>query len=295
MAITSAEIHNQSFSIDRKGYDVDEVDVFLEHVADEIDALNNQIASLERQVDGDDRFDGFDTPATPLPEEQATQVIAPAAPAVAPVSDAALAEKDARIAELERQLEAKKADDNAIAQALIIAQRSADEILSNANAQKAAIIKDAEDEANRILNKAENDRQKVIDAIRTLEDDREDAREAYKELLSDFVSDATRKLAEIGEPAPKAFSLSAHARRPVALNSGDSKETTGRVLAAPAVAPAAAPAGAAAELDGSGAYTTPKMPTGAIVMPATPTPTKVEKDLSGFGDAADDFELEDVD
>ncbi|WP_417759068.1 DivIVA domain-containing protein, partial [Senegalimassilia anaerobia] len=25
MAITSAEIHNQSFSIDRKGYDVDEV------------------------------------------------------------------------------------------------------------------------------------------------------------------------------------------------------------------------------------------------------------------------------
>ena len=47
MAITSAEIHNQSFSIDRKGYDVDEVDVFLEHVADEIDGLNDQIAQLE--------------------------------------------------------------------------------------------------------------------------------------------------------------------------------------------------------------------------------------------------------
>ena len=47
MAITSAEIHNQSFSIDRKGYDVDEVDVFLEHVADEIDNLNNQIADLQ--------------------------------------------------------------------------------------------------------------------------------------------------------------------------------------------------------------------------------------------------------
>ena len=37
MAITASDIHNQSFSIDRKGYDVDEVDVFLEHVADEID------------------------------------------------------------------------------------------------------------------------------------------------------------------------------------------------------------------------------------------------------------------
>ncbi len=57
MAITSAEIHNQSFSIDRKGYDVDEVDVFLEHVADEIDALNEQIASLQGQV-SDDAFAG---------------------------------------------------------------------------------------------------------------------------------------------------------------------------------------------------------------------------------------------
>ena len=51
MAITSAEIHNQSFSIDRKGYDVDEVDVFLEHVADEIDGMNAQIAQLENQLD----------------------------------------------------------------------------------------------------------------------------------------------------------------------------------------------------------------------------------------------------
>ena len=63
MAITSAEIHNQSFSIDRKGYDVDEVDVFLEHVADEIDGLNQQIASLQSQI-GEDTFAGFDRPAT---------------------------------------------------------------------------------------------------------------------------------------------------------------------------------------------------------------------------------------
>ena len=65
MAITSAEIHNRSFSIDRKGYDVDEVDVFLEHVADEIDNLNNQIADLQDRLN-DSRFDGFDTPAKPV-------------------------------------------------------------------------------------------------------------------------------------------------------------------------------------------------------------------------------------
>ena len=53
MAITASDIHNQSFSIDRKGYDVDEVDVFLEHVADEIDILNDTIAHLQDQLEAD--------------------------------------------------------------------------------------------------------------------------------------------------------------------------------------------------------------------------------------------------
>ena len=219
MAITSAEIHNQSFSIDRKGYDVDEVDVFLEHVADEIDGMNAQIAQLENQLD-DRKFEGFDTPA---------RVEAP----VVVTDDAALAEKDARIADLERQLEAKKADDNAIAQALIIAQRSADEIIANANAQAAATIKDAEDEGTRIVDKAEAERQKVLDAIKKLEDDREDVREDYRDLLTDFIGDATRKLAEIrrrDDPLP--CRSATHAR------TIDVVETTatGRVTA-PAQAP----------------------------------------------------------
>ena len=51
MAITAEDIHNQSFAIDRKGYDVDEVDVFLEHVADEIDYLNDRIAELEEELE----------------------------------------------------------------------------------------------------------------------------------------------------------------------------------------------------------------------------------------------------
>ena len=195
MAITSAEIHNQSFSIDRKGYDVDEVDVFLEHVADEIDDLNNQIADLQDQLN-DSRFDGFDTPAKPIEEAPA----AAPAPASAPAQDFSqeLDEANARIRELESQLEEKQADGNAIAQALIIAQRSADEILAKANNTAAETIQDAKDEAQRIIDRANNDKQDVIDAIRKLEDDREDAREEYQELLTDFINDASRKLAEIG-------------------------------------------------------------------------------------------------
>ena len=51
MAITAAEIQNVSFSIDRKGYDVDEVDVFLEHVAEEIDTMNQRIEGLVAELD----------------------------------------------------------------------------------------------------------------------------------------------------------------------------------------------------------------------------------------------------
>ena len=118
MAITASDIHNQSFSIDRKGYDVDEVDVFLEHV-DEIDILNDTIAHLQDQLEAD-RFSGFDAPAA------STVAITEVAAATVDTSeyDAQLAQKDAIIADLERQLSDKRADDTAIAQALIIARFS---------------------------------------------------------------------------------------------------------------------------------------------------------------------------
>lgn len=297
MAITSAEIHNQSFSIDRKGYDVDEVDVFLEHVADEIDGLNQQIASLQSQV-SEDTFAGFDRPAV-IEEEEHT----PAEPVVAAgvdesalaEKDAVIAEKDARIADLEAQLEAKKADDNAIAQALIIAQRSADEILANAKADAAATIKDAEDEADRIVDKAENDRQKVIDAIKKLEDDREDAREDYRDLLTDFITDATRKLAEIGEKAPASASIVAggqHGRYATHIDTPKLDDSAAKT------APQAP-----LTVDGSDAYEAPKpvvpvepvAAAGATVAAAPIVTAGIEKDFSGFGDAADDFEMDDLD
>ena len=282
MAITAAEIHNTSFSIDRKGYDVDEVDVFLEHVADEIDAMNNRIAQLESQLD-DSRFGGFDMPAHIDQGMQAKGA-----------DDAELEEKNARIAELEekvedlaRQLEAKKADDNAIAQALIIAQRSADEILANAKAQSAATIQDAKDEAQRILDRADGEKQEVLDAIKKLEDDREDAREEYQELLKDFIGDATRKLAEIGGDV-SSVRVSAHARPQAQADTiagaTDAAGATGRVF----------PVQASVSSDATASYATPQG-SGPVVTPVTPTPSPIEKDLSGFGDTDNDFEFEEID
>ncbi|MEG0323689.1 MAG: DivIVA domain-containing protein, partial [Raoultibacter sp.] len=144
MAMTSADIQNQSFSIDRKGYDVDEVDVFLEHIANELDEMNALIDQQQGELQ-DSKFSGFDRPGR----------------GNSGASSEELAEKDARIAELERQLDEKKADGNAIAQALIIAQRSGDEIIATANAEAAQTRQEAEDEAQRILDKANNEKQKI--------------------------------------------------------------------------------------------------------------------------------------
>lgn len=285
MAITAEDIHNQSFSIDRKGYDVDEVDVFLEHVADEIDALNRQIAMLNEQLD-DSKFDGLDTHVS----DEIVKNEAPAAPAMPAVDEsvvadyeAELADKDAIIADLEKQLEEKKANDSAISAALIIAQRSADEIIAKANAQAEETVQDSRDEATRILNRANADKQSVIDSIRKLEDDREAVREDYQDILKDFIADASRKLADIGGAMAAAASVSALVANeytvPRAQFSGN--EATGEFdeVEEPAAQ--------------SVAYTTPQA-TSTVVAAAAPVASAYEKDLSGFGDA-DDLEFEEID
>ncbi len=275
MTITASDIHNQSFSIDRKGYDVDEVDVFLEHVADEIDVLNDTIAHLQAQLE-EDRFSGFDAPAS------STVAITETAVATVDTSelDAQLAQKDAIIGDLERQLADKRADDNAIAQALIIAQRSADEILAKANANATETIQDARDEAQRIIDRANTDRQDVIDAIRKLQDDREDAREEYADLLKDIISDASRKLADIGANVPAAAAAAGDGEYDVAAGLTGNFEIDEYVAPSSYVTPAAPAAPAAAA--------------GIAVAAATPVASPYEKDLSGFGDA-DDFEFEEID
>ena len=261
MALTAEDIQNVSFSIDRKGYDVDEVDVFLEHVADEVDAMNHLIIDLQDRLDEaqnnavqvqDDfvvetrevQFDNSEDP------EQASRI----------------SELEAQVAELEGKLAEKSANDNAISQALIVAQRSADEILANARVEASNIIKDADEEADRIVGKAESDRLKIAEAIRILEADRADVRTEYRDMLSGFMADAQRKLAEID---------------------GDSRRAA---AAAQARFDANAAAYAADPVPAPSSYSVP-----APMQASTPAPRTsgyVEKDFSGYGDADDDFSFD---
>lgn len=266
MAITAADIQNVSFSIDRKGYDVDEVDVFLERVAEEIDTMNQRIVALVAELDEKDAA---------LANMQAAPIAVPVTEFEQPeVEVAASADDSADVAALKQQivglqaeLAEKKANDAAISQALIVAQRSADDILANARAEASNIIKDADEEADRIVSKAEADRAKITESIRTLEADRSDVRAEYRDMLANFMADAQRKLAEIDGDARRA---NAAAQARAEMNAGSYAPAAPE----PQAAAPAAPAPAAATPSASG---------------------YIDKDFSGFGAADADFEFDDID
>lgn len=193
MPISVSDIENVSFAITKKGYDVDEVDVFLEKVADGIEELHSTIANLRaqlasnaqqelddqtEQIDDIDKSEDFDDLG-----EDAKQIIA---------------EKERLINQLQEQLAAKQADGAAISQALIVAQRSADEIVAKANTKADITIQDAHDEADRIVNRAEAEKQNIMNAISKLEENREESRNHYAEMLRDFIEDANSKLTNLG-------------------------------------------------------------------------------------------------
>lgn len=290
MPLTSEDVHNQSFSIARKGYNVDEVDVFLEKVSDELKRLNDVNAQLNDELKA---------------ARRANSAAASSETGVLPVSGTPgitqqdLDERDSKIQQLQGQLDEKKKDDSAIAQALIIAQRSADEIIATANQNADTTRQDAEAEGQRILDKANAEKQRILDEITKLEDDREAAREGYADMLTDFIASSQDILSDLkGQKAkaPKSHLLSSGApsssnfssRAPMSsptphLNNGANGSASNDV-----------PSTANHQSAATAAYTTPTI-NHNVVKPATPTPSKVEKDFSGFGDPDVGFNVDDVD
>ncbi|MDO4442632.1 MAG: DivIVA domain-containing protein [Slackia sp.] len=283
MAITSEEIHNQSFTVDRKGYDVDEVDVFLEHVAAEIDGLNAEIDELTARLNDlqngtsyvdDEPMDmdaAFAEPALPEQADDAEE----------PASELSSDEKDARIAELERLLSEKENDASAIANALVVAQRSAKEVVDAANGEAKRIKADAEADAADIIDRANAEKARIEDAIDELDRSHKETCEVYAEALRAFIEDANGKLDDIEEELVKK----------------DGKKRAHARFAGPSQAPVHKPMPAGATGAIAPSYTAPAAaaPATPVTIPVTPKPSTVEKDLSGYGDASDAFDLGDID
>ena len=193
MAMTQADVENVSFAIAKKGYDVDEVDVFLEKVAEEIGEMTELIADLREQLQGKPSEEKKAAPSHGADVEEAD---------LDEIDDenakAIIAEKDELIEQLRADLDNKNADDSAISQALIVAQRSADDIIAKANTQADNTIADAKEEADRIVNRAEAEKAGIMAAIAKLEEEREASRNGYADVLRDFIEDANTKLNNLG-------------------------------------------------------------------------------------------------
>ena len=298
MAISAEDIRTASFATTApgaEGYDFDEVDVFLDHVADEVEGMNALIADLQAQVESA-------AAAAPAAEAVApAAAVAAAAPAPAPaVSEEAAAKISAQageiealkaqVADLEAQLAEKAANDAAISQALIVAQRSADEVVANARNEASSIIKEAHDEADRIVNKAESDRQRVIEAIRTLEGDRNAVRSEYRGMLADFMADAQRKLAGIDEDMRQAAAVAQARNEANAVSYAPLEALTAAGSHAGARTaqqrPVAIPVGADPMVGGVPAETM----AAPVVKPSASG--YIDKDFSGFGAADDDIDVD---
>lgn len=286
MAITSTDIQNQSFSIDRKGYDVDEVDVFLERLSDEVDGLNSQVADLQSQLaEANERADDAEARAAEAKEAAASAPAVerhePAAPVVYTET-----EKDARIATLERQLEERRRDVDAIAQALITAQRSGEEIVANAKKTALGTQQDAEEEAKRILDKANSEKQRVLSTISDLQESREQVRTDYQEMLKEFIQSASKTLTEIGGD------LDDHQMASLPRRSAPKSTATHYAGTADTVADADVSTDDRTDAFAA-TYTTPQV--SHTVAAKAPKESKPGRDLTGFGDADDDFEFDDLD
>lgn len=218
MAITPADIEQQTFSPSKHGYDTEEVDAFLEQISSEVDAMLQKIADLKGRLNNtEQQLAAANAQIASLEENAgATQLAAPA-PVVAPTPAPASA---VDLSVSERQ----------ISQVLIVAQQSADKLVAEARDNAERIRNEADQKAREVIRQALAEKQNELDEIDRLKQSREDFRGEYKKLLQHFMDDA-----EAVMPAAGFVALSAP--------NGSAGTTHNDAVAVPApVAPAAAPA-----------------------------------------------------
>lgn len=186
MAITPADIQAQTFSEAKRGYDPAEVDVFLEQLSAEVDAMLAKIVDLKSRLTATEQE---------LAEAQAKLAQAPAA-APAPVAVPAPAPD---YSASERQISA----------ALIAAQQTAEKIVNEANENADRIRNEADAKAREVIRQALAEKQNELEEIDRLKASREEFKAEYLKLIQHFMDEAQSSFpadllssAPVGSPAP---------------------------------------------------------------------------------------------
>ena len=169
MAITPADIDQLTFSPSKHGYDTEEVDNFLEELSVELDAMLSKIADLKSRLNATEQ------------QLAATQA----------QLEVAQSEQNVIVKEVpSADAEAYMASERQISQVLIVAQQSADKIMSEARDAADTIRTEADQKAREVIRQALAEKQNELDEIDRLKASREEFRTEYKNLLQHFMDDA---------------------------------------------------------------------------------------------------------
>lgn len=198
MSITPADIQQMRFSEAKKGYNPNEVDVFLETCAAEVDAMLRKIVDLKGRLTN--------------AEQQLAQTQAQLASRPAPVPVQQPVQQSNSLGATEQQISA----------ALITAQQSADKIVAEAKAEASRIREEADNKARDVIRQALAEKQAELDEIERLKESREDFRASYMKLIQHFLDDANAVFpnAMLSNPSPNGSEVrplkAAAAQQPVA-------------------------------------------------------------------------------
>ena len=203
MSITPKMISEQGFEQGFRGYDVKQVDDFLEFVAKEIGEMLESNLKMKEQLDAaNEKLQNFadldiDPEEYAALRERADNAEEELKAIKLKASDndvdpAELMQARAKIAELEQKLKDKEVSDDVISKAFISAQRSADALKEDARAEGERIYRESEAKARELLRDALVEKQRVLNEADEIKGSYEKFREEYKALIAHFAEEADK-------------------------------------------------------------------------------------------------------
>ncbi|MHB0977155.1 MAG: DivIVA domain-containing protein [Candidatus Aquicultorales bacterium] len=151
MKLTPLDIHHKEFHRAIRGYNEEEVDDFLDQVAEEFERLFKENIDLKEQIEKHK-------------------------------------EKSTQFEQLQQTLQ----------NALITAQKSADEVIASARKEAEQVVRDAEDQAQGMLRDAYQGKDRLEDRFKDLREAENEFRSNFKKMLESYV-----KLVEGEMPRPR--------------------------------------------------------------------------------------------
>lgn len=134
--LTTADVEQKTFSTALRGYDLDEVDDFLDEIVTTIRALNEQLDEARAAADAS-------AVVAPAPTAEPAAIVEPE-PAIEPETELEAAPEPESIVEAP----VREIDESAIGRALIAAQTAADRLLEDARGEAGKIVEEAQSEAD---------------------------------------------------------------------------------------------------------------------------------------------------